>query len=167
MEVGPTALANKARMTHGLIAHNAALADSCLFEIFHHLVGCRREISRAIFYTLDAVHGRISLVRRVAQSRGVDPPTMLLITALGAAIKDTAEHRNGFAHSFLLLHEDVLGFDDQIHIVNSKHTTNVRTRVTEESLRGAEEQSRRHHEKVRSAFANLCRKLGIPPEVTL
>ena len=158
-------LANKARMTHGLIAHNAALADSCLYEAFHCFTGCKREVSRAIYFTLDAAPGHAALVRRAAVASGADAATVQLAISLGEAVKNAISHRNGFAHSFLLFHEDVLGIDDHIKFINPKNQASVR--VTELSLSAAEGESAAHLKKVSMAFQELCLKLGIPPEVAI
>ena len=62
-------LVDKVWITHGQIAHNAALADAFLYEAFHHYAGCKREMSRAIFFTVDAVAGHMALVSRAAAGR--------------------------------------------------------------------------------------------------
>lgn len=167
MTVSQEEMVNKVRSTHGLIGHNAALADSCLYEAFHHFAGCKREFSRAIYFTLDSVVGRISLVKRVAEVAKADEATLELLDTLGKAIKASITHRNGFAHSFLLLYQDTFGFDDYIKVVNPKRANAGGERVTEESLAAAAKASREHLRKVGEAFEALCLKLGIEPQVSI
>jgi hypothetical protein len=160
-------LANKARWTHGLISHNAALADSYLYEVFHHFAGCERKLSRAIYFTLDSAPGRATLVRRVAAATGAEEETLGLVRDVGETVKGAIKHRNGFAHSFLLLEEDIFGLDDHIKVVNPKSETPGALRVTEQSLATAEQESVGHLRKAGKAFQSICQKLGIPPEVTI
>lgn len=160
-------LAEKARSTHGQIAHNAALADSCLYEVLHHFAGCTRDVTRAIYFTFDAVSGRISLVRRVASVKGADADTLRLLQELSNAIKDATTHRNQLAHSFLILSRDIFGDDDHIQVVNPKRSTPGGERVTEQTLLDAIGVSESHLEKVQKAFEALCLRLGIQPRVRI
>jgi hypothetical protein len=156
-------LADKAFRTHGHIAHDAALADSCLYEIFHHVAGCKREMSRAIYFTLDAINGRASLVTRAAEVAGADQQTKELIEALIKAVRKVISHRNGFSHSFLVFDKGIMGNGEHLKIVNQKGSRIGGTRVTEASLKNAEDQSGVLLRDAVKEFEGLCQKLGIPP----
>lgn len=160
-------LVEKAQLTHGLIAHNAAFADTFLYEIFHHFSQCPREISRAIYFTLDSISGRKSLVKRVAKATQKDAETQALLLKLSTAVDKVIKHRNGVAHSFLILHRDLFGLESHIKMINPKQPAPGSSCVTEQSLEEAEDTSNSHLQIVGQAFEKLCEKLGIRPEVTI
>lgn len=158
-------LVDKVWITHGQIAHNAALADAFLYEAFHHYAGCKREMSRAIFFTVDAVAGHMALVSRAAAVAGADKATLALIQDLGEAVRQTARHRNDFAHSFLVFH-NLLGIDDHIKVIKPKSGKPGGERVTEASLKKAREDSSQLLTKATQRYEALCLMLGIPLRVS-
>ena len=162
-----TALTDRAMKALGWFSHQAAMADACQYEAFHHIAGCKRGISRAIYFTLDSSNGRSTLVKRVAVATAADTETMALLKALKESIKEITDHRNNFAHSFLLIHRDFLGEDDHLRIVNPKHPNPGGQRVVESSLNDAEEKCVRLRGKVAEAFEAVCLRLGIRPTVSL
>ena len=160
-------LIEKARSTHGLIMHNATLAETCLYEIFHHFSQCSREISRAIYFTLDSAQGRRSLVKRVANAKGVEKETQALLKELSEAIQKIVDHRNGIAHSFLILDRDFFGSEIHIKLINPKQAGPGSLPVTEQYLEEAENKSKSYLKTVGQIFEKICKKLGIPPKVVV
>src|SRR5262245_4738641 len=97
------ALGQDALALHGFMSHNAAVADLFLHAVFRHYAGCKPEISRAIYFTIESVGGRVTLTQRTAKAAGADTDTLKVIEKLGEAVKAVVSHRNGSAHSFLHL----------------------------------------------------------------
>lgn len=160
------ALADRARLVHGAIAHNAAFVDLMLYAVFHHYVGGKRAVSRATYFTLDSSVGKTTLVKRVAEAQGADTPTLKLIQKLGDEVRYTVAHRNISAHSFVNIEIDWFEGKDKVQVINPKRT-GPHEEVTEESLKAQLRESKAHGKKAAQAFQAVCLQLGKRLSITL
>jgi hypothetical protein len=178
------ALADEAFRVHGKVVHNAALADSYMYEVFHHYAGTTRAIAQAIFFTLDSSKARHTLTTRTARAAKADDGALKAIDKLAAAISKTLEHRNSIAHAFLL-QDDQIFSDGEIRVVNPKavHASGRRGKsanpsspanpghpTSTVSLTSLQQSLRASDQNLRAAtlaFRALCRSIGRRSKVTL
>lgn len=160
-------LTGKAMEVHGRISHDAAFADTLQYELFYHLAGTTREVARAIYFTLDSSKGKASLVKRVAEAKGMSGTVVACLKTLAEAIQAITKFRNSTAHAFLLLRRDGLKLDGHLRVVNPKASTQPAPKATETTLKNAEMKSAKLLLDVGRAFEAACQAIGVPATVTL
>jgi hypothetical protein len=140
----------------GRMVNNAALADACLFSAFRILSGCEATLARAIYYAADALHTRQTMTMRVCDVVGDDEDRRLIQEiAAQAVIANTT--RSDFAHS--MAHGPIDNIQSKYR---PKLLRNPNTTVTRQGLAATVDITAIASAKANKAYAELCKKHGVP-----
>lgn len=58
--------------TVGMLVQNAALSDKAMFYTFMAISGCSEPLAKAVFYVVESIHAKASLITRVLTAIGAD-----------------------------------------------------------------------------------------------
>jgi len=86
----------------GMVSHNAALAELAMFEAFVLLSGCTPEVAEAIFYTLDSVPAKATMLRRVVSRVGGPTEMRALVDKILKGVDTSNQQRQFLAHALLV-----------------------------------------------------------------
>lgn len=85
----------------GKVVNNATLSEAYMFTAFKIISGCTTPIASAIFYTLDSIQGKKSLLMRILKEVG-DAQDTEYIGAIIEAAKKANNQRREVAHAVIL-----------------------------------------------------------------
>ena len=77
------------------------VADFNMFVVFTVLSGAQPPISRAIYYSLDAISAKEKITRKVAQAQKLDAQKMECVEQIISEARKANNQRNEFAHSIV------------------------------------------------------------------
>lgn len=147
----------------GELAHQAAGADLYLFNAFLTLTGLDIRQGRAVYYSVEAITPKKSMLERLAQASN-RPETVECVRDLVKAAQKVLDERNDVAHA-LLAFNDSLG----VSLVSMrKMKANERTTpITEASLTDAIKRSAKAMARCHAAYIALRQSHGLPPSMQI
>lgn len=148
----------------GKASHNAAAADNILFSAFWRIAGCRVDVARAIYYSIDSMRVRKSLVKRITLVVGDDEDMKLAMQIANMALR-ASTFRNDVAHVVVMSDTKTPDAENTkpTTIYNAKFLKDPHKDVTKESLGiivGGTMQATMDAVK---AYHRLCEKRGVQP----
>lgn len=146
----------------GRILQNAALNEHLLCLAFRTISGCEMKLASAIFYTLDSLPAKKSLLMRVLEVKGDAEDKRIIKTLIDAA--ETANNqRKQIAHAILMWENPELKPDFHVYRPKSRELY----LATKDSMATVEKHSQDALSKGIAAFQTLCEKHAIPANIDL
>lgn len=145
-------------ITVGKLIHNGAIAEGYLFGSFRILSGCEAKLAVAIFYSLDALQAKKSLLKRVVEAVGDEEDAKLVEKIILAAEKSNKQ-RQKVSHA-ILSHVDPK--HTELRLLRPKAGQEV-VPLTKEYVKNIMDNSVDADNEGRKAFNSLCKKHGVPP----
>jgi hypothetical protein len=146
----------------GQITVNAAAVEQLMASAFTVLVKCTPKVSTSIFYTLDSIHARETLLHRILECVG-DSEDSLLVKKIIACAKISNNQRKKYAHAYLIFKREDTELD--FNVVNPKNR-NV-TLPYRKDINNAKEHMSSAWEDASQAFHDLCDKHQVPRTAAL
>lgn len=146
----------------GILVHRSAVTEACMFMAFKIISGCPQKIAQTIFYTLDTLQGKKSLLNRIASAVG-DKQDQALVKEFIKAAEKSSNQRRDLAHS-LITSENVKGIKvHKLYHPKTKRHEEVSREMVETYLRISSEA----FDEAERALEELARKHGVPAELDL
>ena len=148
-------------LTVGKTVQNTAIIDVCLFSAFRIISGCNVKTANAIYYALDALSAKVSMVNRVAK-QVCDEEEHAHIKEIIKAAKLGAKKRNELAHAMVMNDPE-----NKLKRFYPRHQTQAIRPITRAYLKSMVLPTGQAGEKARTAFEALCKKRGVKAIIEL
>jgi len=148
--------------TVGVAAHFAAMVDAVLINVLRVVSGLSPRKAKALYFAPDAQPTRYRIIRALAEE--MPPEQVADIDAIIEAAQRVYNKRNELAHSFIAVldkhtpHARAI----RVHLRQQKQQAKP---LTADYLKSMIEPVRADCDLVDQGYAELCRKLGIQPEL--
>jgi len=150
------------RRAAGNLLQNASTNEMFMCNAFKILSGCDIKIATAIFYTLDSLPAKKTLLKRVLDVKS-DEEEKKLVNAIIDAAEKSNNQRKDISHSLLAFKSPDINSAFTLYRPKSSESKSV----TKNSLATLIRHSQDAITEAQQAFEQLCQKRGVPVQLEL